>query len=181
MKLLDWLFKLFEKKSVIGPQEHYAALQLRYQDQSAVKPNRKQCAELLQLLDPQMYAKYDPHYGRSLLLSAETSNLEAFTKKLQDASAMVIREYRIPNDWVRTDEVVVLFDKLFIGVDGCYITDFTQAVTKFKVAASRLCDLMEASDDATHGIHEHNLRMLSRLFVQLRDVTTSMLEVSLQR
>lgn len=181
MKLLDWLLALFEEKGVLGPKEHYAALQLKYQDQSVFKPNRKQCAELLGLLDPQQYLNYDPHYGRSITLSAETPNLEAFTKKLQDASAMVIREYRIPNDWVRTDEVVVPFDKLFIGVDGCYITDFTQAVAKFKTAASRLCDLMEASDDATHGIHEHNLRMLSRLFVQMRDLTTSMLEVSLQQ
>ncbi|BDD79566.1 hypothetical protein [Burkholderia phage FLC9] len=181
MKWLDWLLAFFDKKPAPGPQDHYAALQLKYKDQSVVKPNRKLCAELLVLLDPQQYKKYDPHYGRTVTLSAEISNLEAFTKKLQDASAMVIRDYRIPNDWVRTDEVVVPFDKLFIDSGGFYITDFTQAVSKFKTAASRLCELMEASDDATHGIHEHNLRMLSRLFVQLRDVTTSMVEVSLQQ
>jgi hypothetical protein len=181
MKWLVWLFSIFEKEVEPGPKEHYEALRLQYADQSAIKPNRKQCAELLRLLNPDQYQDYAPHYGRNVSMSVETQNLEAFTKKLQDACAMVIREYRIPNDWVKTGEVTVAFDKLFISNGGYYITDFAQAVAKYKVAASRLCELTEASDEATHGIHEHNFRVLSRLFVQMRELTTSMLEVSLQQ
>lgn len=181
MKWLEWFRQLLQMwRGEVTPHDQYETLKLQYKDQPTIKPNRKQCAELLKLLDPKKYEQYSPHYGRSVMLSAETQNLEAFIKKLQDTSAMVIREARIPNDWVRTDEVAVAFDRLFVSNDGYYM-EVAPLVAKFKVAAVRFCELMEGSDNATHGIHEHNFRVLSRLFVQLRELSTSMVEVSLQQ
>lgn len=181
MKWLEWFKRIVQQlRGVETPHQQYETLKLQYKDQSSIKPNRKQCAELLRLLDPEQYRQYSPHYGRSIMLSAETQNLETFTKKLQDTSAMVIRDARIPNDWVKTDEVAVAFDRLFVSNDGYYM-EVAPMVAKFKVAAVRLCELMEGSDNATHGIHEHNFRVLTRLFVQLREISTSMLEVSLQQ
>ena len=180
MKWLEWFKQLVQRWRKEDPRSRFeAALQLSGGTQST-KSNRKQCADLLAILDPEKYKGYTPHYGSSIKLSTETPNLEAFTKKLQDTSAMVIRESRIPNDWVRTDEVVVSFDRLFISNEGYYL-DVVPQVTKFKVAAARFCELMEPSDTATHGIHEHNARVLLRLFIQLRELSTSMVEVSLQQ
>lgn len=179
-KFLMWFKRIRENLRTHNVRAHYQSLKLRYKELPDKKPNRKQCAEILALIDPDKYQNYTPLYGRSVVLGVDTPNLEAFTKKLLDTSAMVVRETPVPVGWIKPDEDAVQFDRLFVSIDGFYV-DVVSAVTKFKTTGLRLCELMEDSDTATHGIYEHNFRMLSRLFVQLRELGICLLEVSLEQ
>lgn len=179
MKFLTWYNQIRQYLRKHNIRANHEALKLRYRDTER-KPNRKQCADIVSLIDAKQYRNYKPAYGRALVLSVDYPNLEAFTKKILDTSSLVLQERPVPAGWIKLDEQVVPFDRLFVSNDGFYL-DVANTVTKFQTAALRLCELMEASDTASHGIYEHNFRMLTRLFIQLREVSTSLLEVSLQR
>lgn len=180
MKFLMWIKRIKQMLRDHNVRVEYDKVKQRHAALPDKKPNRKHCAEILSMINVEKYQGYTPHYGSTVSLSIDIANLEALTKKLLDTSAMVMRETPVPPGWMRTEEVPVQFDRLFVSNDGFYL-DVAKAVTKFRTAGLRLCELMEGSDTATHGIYEHNFRMLTRLFVQLKEVSTCLLEVSLQR
>lgn len=180
MKLWMWIKKLMAALDEHNVRVKYELVKKQHAALPDKKPNRKHCLEVLLMLNSEKYVRYAPHYGRNITLSVDIANLEAFTKKLLDTSALVIRETPVPPGWMKVDEALVPFDRLFVSNDGFYMDPAT-AVERFRKAAVGLCELMEASDTATHGIYEHNFRMLTRLFVQLKEVSTCLVEVSLQR
>lgn len=175
-----WVMRITQGLRDHNTRAQYEALKRRLKEIPEKKPHRKACEEILTLLEPDKYIGYQPYYAKQVKLSEDIANLEAFTKRLLDTSALVLKETPIPTGWMRPDEVLVQFDRLFIANGGYYL-DVAQSVHKFKVAGLRLCELMRESDTATHGIHEHNFRMLSRLFVQLRELSSTLVEVGLEQ
>lgn len=180
MKLWVWIKRIQSRLHEHNVRVKYEGIRKQQQALPDKKPNRKHCLEILLMLNSEKFRGYTPHYGRQVSLCVDIANLEAFTKKLLDTSALVVRESPVPPSWMKTDEVSVPFDRLFVSNDGFYL-DVASAVARFQKAGVKLCELMEQSDSATHGIYEHNFRMLTRLFVQLREVSTCLVEVSLQR
>jgi len=176
----NWVMRVTQGLRDHNTRAQYEGLKVKLKAIPEKKPHRQSCEEILGLLEPDKYVGYQPYYAKQVKLSEDIANLEAFTKKLLDTSAMVLKEQPIPTGWMRPDEVVVPFDRLFVATGGYYL-DVAGTVHKFKVAGLRLCELMKESDTATHGIHEHNFRMLSRLFVQLRELSTCLVEVSLEQ
>lgn len=180
MKFLMWIKRIAQQLRDHNTRAHYRTIQVKYQALPERKPNRQHTAELLALVDPERFRLYTPSHGHTVKLSVDVANLEAFTKKLVDAATLVMREMPVPANWMLATEIPVTFDWLFVSNDGYYL-DIVSSINKFKIAGLRLCELMKESDTATHGIHEHNFRMLSRLLVQLREMSICVLEVSLQR
>lgn len=176
----NWVMRVTQGLRDHNTRAHYAGLKARVQAIPEKKPHRQTCEDILTVLDPKKYVGYTPYYGKQVRLSEDIANIEAFTKRLLDTSALVLKETPVPHGWMKPDEVTVPFDRLFIASGGYYL-DVPTTVNKFKVAGLRLCELMKESDTATHGIHEHNFRMLSRLFVQLRELSTTLVEVSLEQ
>lgn len=68
-------------------------------------------------------------------------------------------------------------DRLFIDNEGRYI-NWLQ-VTSFCEEALKMCKLTEGYEQYTHGTEEHNLRMLSKVFVTVRSISSGLLEVLL--
>lgn len=181
---VNWI-KNWVRRITQGLRDHntraaYAGMQVRHQAIPEKKPHRKTCEEILTVLNPEKFLGYQPHYGCTVKMSEDIGNLEAFTKRILETSALVLKEQPVPSGWMRADEVSVPFDRLFVATGGYYL-EVVATVAKFKTAGLRLCELMRESDTATHGLHEHNFRMLSRLFVQLREVSTCLVQVSFEQ
>lgn len=68
-------------------------------------------------------------------------------------------------------------DELFIDSKGYYI-DWLQ-VTSFCEEALKMCEFTEGYENHDHGMEEHNLRMLSKVFVTVRSISSGLLEVLL--
>lgn len=63
----------------------------------------------------------------------------------------------------------------FFEKDGRYIN--SSRITDYCNAAKEFYTLTEACETATVGVDEHNYRMLTKFFVSLKNVNTSLLEV----
>jgi hypothetical protein len=143
----------------------------------ANKPNRQLCHDLLTQLSPALFRDYQPSMGLATMVAVPYPNVEAYTLKLKDAARVIKAGHYLSPDWFSTETFDINLDRFLISDDGFYI-NHEEAITKFKGAGLQLCQLMEASDTAQHGIHEHNLRMLTKLFINMRILTTQLIAAS---
>lgn len=169
---MQWLKKHFLqlRYSFIA---NYARRQL-----SKTKPNRQHCEDLLKELSVERFKQYQPSVGLGVSIRTRYPNIESFTQKLKETTRLIREEKMIPVDWVASEELVIPVDRFMTSSDGYYL-DVAEAVAHFKAQGMKLCEEMKDSDTATFGLAEHNLRMLTKLFINLRDVTTTLIETSL--
>lgn len=141
-------------------------------------PNRALCEALLRQLSAVHFRTYAPGVGLGLVFNPLYPNIERYTQKLNDTLRLLQEERPVPNTWVTEEETPISFDRFLTSDDGYYL-DVPDAIARFQHAALAVCDAMRASDTATVGLAEHNLRMLTRLFINLREVITMLVEISL--
>lgn len=145
---------------------------------SHYKPNRQLCENLFTELHPHLYENYTPSTGLSVFISVYYENIESYTQKLKELSRQLMTDKPIAPDWGGQSETSISVDRFLTTSDGFY-TDVQKALVDFKEAGLQLCALMRESDTAAYGLHEHNLRMLTKLFINLRAVLVQLIEVSL--
>lgn len=141
------------------------------------KPDRKLCAQLLMLLEPQQFEHYRAAMGQATTVSVLYAPIERYTQRLRETAAQVQQGKPIEAGWIAFEETTISIDRFLVSADGYYMLP-AAAVANFKGAATRLCQLLEPADSETAGLYEHNLRVLTRLFVNLRVLTLALLEVS---
>ena len=137
---------------------------------------RVQCAEQLRRLTPEKFIHYHPSLGLGVQMKVCYKNVDVYAQALREAS-VVIREERpiSPND-VREAEHVTTLDRFLTSSDGFYLV-VPEAVAVFRDYGLQLCEAMESSDYVTHGLPEHNLRMLTKLFSNVQLIATHLNEV----
>jgi hypothetical protein len=145
------------------------------------QPSRQLCEKLFMQLNPVHFLEYEPFLGISCTITPLYSNIEIYTLKLKEFTRLVKQERPISPDW-NADIIAVdtNMDRFFISTDGYYL-DLVKSVSIFKEAGLQLCTTMNASDIETHGVQEHNLRILTKLFVNMRHTTTALINVSLTK
>lgn len=139
--------------------------------------NRKMCEELLHELSVEHFSSYMPSNGLCISIATHYSNIEQYTQKLVEFAKYIERERIIQADWVLVQETVLSIDRFLISSDGYYL-DVVKAILDFKTAGLQLCMFMERSDVELSGYYEHSLRMLTKLLINLRLVTTKLIEAS---
>jgi hypothetical protein len=138
---------------------------------------RVQCVEQLRRLTPERFIHYHPSLGLGVQLKVCYKNVDVYAQALREAS-LVVREERpiSPND-VREAEHVTTLDRFLTSSDGFYLV-VPDAVAVFRDQGLQLCEAMESSDYVTHGLPEHNLRMLTKLLSNVHLIATHLNEVS---
>jgi len=147
---------------------------------SAQKPNRQVCEDLFVQLEAKHFKAYHPHTGMSVKFTPLYPTIDSYTSKLRELHRLVKQDKAIPPDWNDGANIEVSVDRFMISSDGFYL-DITQAVSDFKDAGYQLCISMKDSDTESHGVQEHNLRMLTKLFINLRPTVLTLINVSLTK
>lgn len=143
------------------------------------RPHRQLCLELLERLDAQRFKHYHPSQGLSETIATPYTTIDAYTRQLKELAGQLKQERILGPDWASGELTIMSVDRFFVSIDGYYL-NIVDAVEEFQKAAITVCELMEASDEAEFGTPEHNLRMLTKLFINLRMVATKLTEISLQ-
>lgn len=171
MRLIKLIAKYFARHSLID-------LLRRHQQLSPQHPNRNACEQMVELLRPDFFQQYRPSQGK-IECDFFYPNVEAYTTKLKELNKTIKDKRPIQSDWAGDIKVTRnTVDAFLVSDDGYYINP-EQAVSNFKAASLELCQRMQVSDTAAHGVDEHNLRMLTKLFINLRVVHQRLIEVSL--
>ena len=84
------------------------------------------------------------------------------------------------SSWIKRDITLISVDRFLLSSTGYYI-DNEREIAQLKNNVLELCALMIVSDTATHGLDEHNLRMLTKLFIDIKEIGTKLLEVSVNK
>lgn len=142
------------------------------------QPNRPACEAWVHELRSEYFRQYVATIGMHTKIQTPYPSIETYTKIMRELARLIKEEKPLSPDWCTGQEFEMSFDRFLISTDGCYLNT-EDAVSKFKEAALKLCHAMRPADTATHGVYEHNLRMLTKLFINLRVLTREMVKVSL--
>lgn len=145
---------------------------------SAFMPNRALCQQMLTLLECELFEHYSPKHGLGISIKNQHPNIESFTAKIKDSVRMVKEDKIIPTDWAVGQELTISLDRFLTTNDG-YYGNRQVLIRSFKSAGLELCDYMSVSDDVQVGLPEHNLRMLTKVFVDIRNTAQLLLEAGL--
>jgi hypothetical protein len=146
-------------------------------DRPVQQPNRLLVYALLKQLNPQLFERYSGSQGQVRHLQVYYPTIDAYVRALGEASQLVMTDQPIPHDWLKPELHRVSLDRFLTSADGYYLNP-RHAVERFQTVALQLCEALEASDEVTYGVPEHNLRMLTRVLVNLQSLTTALIEVS---
>lgn len=129
---------------------------------------RKLAAQALQELEPLLNRRFNPMYASVIKLEVLTPNIRKFNLMLQGFSTTVhLAEIIQKSDCVFTKTETTL-DKFFTDEDRLYIGQ--EELKCFHQEATRLCALTEKGELAEYGIDEHNFRILTKVFVGIKQV-----------
>jgi len=167
---MKWLKKLLHKHQL-------KELKRECVSASPFKANRALCHKLLLSLSEEGFLNYDPAQTSGICLRLQYADMEQLIDKIIQSISLVRHEKMIPPDWSSNPEKDVSLDRFISTQSGHYAKPAT-SIRRFKKHALELCEIMEISDTETVGLPEHNLRMLTKLFTDIRTVALTMLEVS---
>jgi len=148
--------------------------------ESKSKANRKYCERLLQELSSDYFKDYQKHMWATIDTSALYLNIEEYSKRIKDICLLMKNDRPLPSTVLPNyhAEIPLTMDQ-FLTTNGGYYVNVENAILEFKNAGIKLCTLLEKSDGATEGVHEHNFRMLTKLFINVQQLTETLIEVSL--
>lgn len=108
-------------------------------------------------------------------------NINEYNIVLNDLTHVLERKEVLRPDYIQTNiSYEISLDQFFISGDGYYVhvqvvmADFYKFVENF-------CIALEPSDTATHGIWEHNRRMLMKPLNNLLDIVQALVNISLTK
>jgi hypothetical protein len=156
----------------------YQYLAHKFDGLSPLKPNRAACEITINELQSSFFQSYAPVIGASTFLHTYFPTIDAYTLALKELARQVKEERAIQPDWLTTPSQTVSVDRFLISGDGFY-QDPVRAIEEFRQAGINLCQSMKESDTEEVGVYEHNLRMLTKLFINLRLVAWDLIKVSL--
>lgn len=147
---------------------------------SVHQPNRKLCETLFTELRPIQFNNYSPSTGVVVVIAPLYTDIDTYTLKMKEFARLIKQGRSIPSDWNDTAAVEMSIDRFFTTKDG-YYSNVVQSVSAFKDAGLQLCLLLTPADTETVGVYEHNLRILTKLFINMRHTTTTLINVSLTK
>jgi hypothetical protein len=108
-----------------------------------------------------------PFYGTIVQYCAE---LRTINSRLASGAPL-------STQWALLEGSATTLDRFFESKEGFYI-NVPDHLTRFRSEVLMLCTLMRESDGAETGIHQYNLRMLTRIFVNLRRLMIVLVDMS---
>jgi len=163
--LNEWKYKRLSKKMI---------------NLSPNNPNRKFTEDLLSNLSVDYFLDYSPVRGLSTFVDTRYGNIDLLNNKIKEAIRLIKGGTPIPTNFGIDEISTVSIDRFLISSDGYYI-DIYVAINDLVKYGLNLCKLMEDSDTVDHGIQNHNLRMLTKLFINIREIVTKLTEITFNK
>lgn len=142
------------------------------------EPQRIRCMKMLQAIPVVLFEHYHSSSGQSLTISVPDACLDHYIERIKSITKIVEKELPLPSIDISVEMKTLTVDNFLVSADGYYL-DAEKAIARFKAAGLKLCAAMENTDDAEFGIHEHNRRIVSKLFINMREVSHTLIDVSL--
>lgn len=142
------------------------------------EPLRVLCEKMLHEITVPQFALYHSSSGQSTSITVPDSCMDNYIERIRSITKIVEKEVPLPSIDISAEMKVLTVDSFLVSADGYYL-DAEKAVERFKVAGLKLCAAMEKSDLAEYGVNEHNRRIVSKLFINMREVSKALVEVSL--
>jgi hypothetical protein len=142
-------------------------------------PSRGILAALLNTLDVSKFDHYRNSHSVGVTISPFFATVDAYHREIKIINSHLARGVALPTTWATLDSRSIGLDQFFTSSEGFYL-NVAETLTAFKRDALILCTLMETSDNAALGIDEHNLRMLTRIMVNLRQLVVTLIDVSFE-
>jgi hypothetical protein len=121
------------------------------------------------------------HFHKDAVIGVELKvfykTIDEYRQEMKALSGRLLNEQMIQTAWADQTEKEVAMDRFLTSKDGFYL-DVVDAIHGFKHEALVLCALMQKSDQAKFGVHEHNRRMLLKFMANLRTVTVHLIDTS---
>lgn len=142
------------------------------------EPHRVRCMKMLTAIPVDQFALYHSSSGQSLTIEVPDNCLDHYIERINSITKIVEKEKPLPSIDISVEMKTLTVDNFLVSADGYYL-DAEKAVARFKAAGLQLCAAMENTDDAEFGIHEHNRRIVSKLFINMRELSRTLIDVSL--
>lgn len=141
---------------------------------------RQLCELKLKKLQLMRFELYSPELHGQQIVPALFSTLSVYAKEMRMITKVVEEGNMILPQMVNLQESKVTLDSLLCTGGGFY-EDPVNSVASFNTAGLALCQALASSDQATHGLEEHNKRMLTKLFDNMSILLDVMLNISLTK
>lgn len=121
------------------------------------------------------------HFTKDAVMGVELrvfyKTIDEYRQEMKALAGRLLNEQMIQTAWADQTEKDVALDRFLTSKDGFYL-DVVEAIHGFKHEALVLCALMQKSDQAKFGVHEHNRRMMLKFMANLRAVTVRLIDTS---
>ena len=141
------------------------------------EPNRKLLESLINTLDPTLFTKYTPSFGLSITIISQYPDIGEYLLKLRKTTYLLKKNDIIPSTWAVEDNVTLSLDRWLMS--NGYYSSVVNDITDYKKNVVLLCELLKESDGAMSGINASNLRMLTKMVINLTNLTKQLIVVSL--
>lgn len=140
---------------------------------------RRLAVDALEQLEPLLDRRFNPMYASAIKLEVPAENINKFISMLlRYCNTMQVGEAIKPTDCFLTKTEMTL-DKFFTDETNRYISQ--EELKVFHKEALRLCSLTESGEKSEFGIDEHNFRILSKVFVGIKQVCDAVVKASKMR
>ncbi len=140
---------------------------------------RQAALQALKQLEPLLEKRYNPMYASAIMLEVLTTDIRKFNLMLRNFN-MTLRDNEViqKTDCVFTKTQSSL-DKFFTDEDRRYIGQ--EELKSFFAEATRLCELTATGETAEWGNEEHNFRILTKVFVGIKQVCDAVVAINNMR
>lgn len=136
---------------------------------------RADCEKILLMLEPLLENEYDPKKAFDVTIKVTKTDFYQLTYQLRGINNDLSRERSLSANDCGGEVVEIGFDSLFISNTNHYIP--WSQVHSFFQEAMKVCTLTKGHEESTYGPKEHNLRMLSPVFLNIKNVSTSLISI----
>jgi hypothetical protein len=106
-------------------------------------------------------------------------NIDTYIDKIKELTKTIKQGKHIPADWYGITPQQVSLDDFLTKASTGYYVDIVKELNALKEVGLKLCASLLLADSEETGMYEYNLRVLTRLFVNLRQLLMLLLNVSL--
>jgi hypothetical protein len=152
---------------------------LKQAERSRESENERQRATtILNEITTAQFSLYEVSSGMATVIKVPDGDIDTYIERIKRIHRQLVADRTLQAEDFSWSLKAVSLDRFFISSEGFY-QDTELAVTRLKEAALNLCAAAVKTDEAEYGVHEHNRRLLTKLFINVQTVSKALIEVSL--
>lgn len=139
---------------------------------------RQRTTTLLNEITTAQFSLYEVSSGMATVIKVPDGDIDTYIERIKNTHRQLVGNRTLQAEDFSWALQTVTLDRFFVSSRGFY-QDTERAVERLKQAALNLCEAATKTDDAEYGTLEHNRRLLTKLFINVQDVSKALIEVSL--